>query len=65
MFFIIPQFNTNTMNYQSLSETFRRLHTQKAINSAISLNKHNQGYKQTYLYESPHLRVHFSNIKNT
>ena len=51
------------MNYHTLHELSDYLNNNK-VDIIASLNKYNQGYKNTYLYKPLPLRVHHKNIKN-
>ena len=51
------------MNYHTLYQISNYLNNNK-VDIIASLNKYNQGYKNTYLYKPLPLRVHHKNIKN-
>ena len=51
------------MYYHNYSKIFKYSHNNSS-KTITSLSKHNQGYKNTYLYKQLHLEVHHKNIKN-
>ena len=50
------------MNYHTLYQISNYLNNNK-VDIITSLNKYNQGYKNTYLYKPLHIRVHYKNIE--